>query len=101
MDEQFARTSLVEGKRKVCPLIGGCKKRTDFTRIEDIAPLVEQGNLFEKVGLKALGKKTVSANAINFPYVYGVTFFQHWVRLNGWKNVGQLYLHPPKQLSRS
>jgi len=97
MDEQFARTSLVEGEAEGLSLDWRLQEEgRDFTRIEDIAPLVEQGNLFEKVGLKALGKKTVSANAINFPYVYGVTFFQHWVRLNGWKNVGQLYLHPPQ-----
>lgn len=97
LDEQFARTSLIEGEAEGLSLDWRLREEgKDFTSIGDIAPWVEQGNSFKRAGLKAIGKRTVSADAINFPYVYGVTFFQRWVRLKGWKNTDQLYRHPPR-----
>lgn len=97
LDEQFARTSLIEGEAEGLSLDWRLREEgKDFTRIGDIAPWVEQGNALERAGLKAFGKKAVSADAINFPYVYGVTFFQRWVRLKGWKSVEEMYRNPPR-----
>ncbi len=97
LDEQFARMSLIEGEAEGLSLdlrLRGDGK--DFTRMADIAPWIEQENAYVKEGLKAFGKSDFSSDAINFPYVYGVTFFQRWVRQNGWKSVGGIYLHPPR-----
>jgi hypothetical protein len=97
MDEQYARTSLMEGEAEGLSLDWKLRDEgNDFTRMGDIAPWVEQEKIFEVEGLKAFGKRVVSTDAINFPYVYGITFFQRWVRLKGWKSVDEIYRNPPR-----
>ncbi len=97
LDEQFARTAMIEGEAEGLSLDWKLREEgKDFTRIGDIAPWVELGQMLERNGLKAVGKRALSADPINFPYVYGVTFFQRWVRLHGWKSAGEVYQNPPR-----
>ncbi len=97
LDGQFARTALIEGEAEGLSLDWKLREDgKDFTQLKDIAPWVEQNNFLEREGLKAFGKKSVSTESINFSYVFGVTFFQHWVRQKGWKTVDEVFHNPPQ-----
>jgi hypothetical protein len=97
LDGQFARIALIEGEAEGLSLDWRLREQgKDFTQLGDIASWVEQGNYLERKGLKAIGKRSLSADTINFSYVYGLTFFQHWVRQKGWKTLDELFRNPPQ-----
>jgi hypothetical protein len=97
MDEQFARSSIMEGQAVAIALNLSLEDRgTDFTRVVNIAEWVGLNNYLSASGQKAFGHRVFLNEAINFPYVQGATFLQNYVRAYGWKGMEALFRHPPR-----
>ena len=96
LDEQFARDSVIEGEAVAVALNYSLEDRQlDFTSLTNIADWVRLSNLMEESGQKAFGKKMVLHDVVDFPYVYGASFLQKFVKAYGWRGMSYLYKHPP------
>ena len=96
MDAQFARAAVMEGQAVAIALNYSLKDRnTDFTHAVDIAQWVGLNNLLDRSGKKAFGEKATLNETVSFPYVYGVTFLQSYVRSYGWEGMESLFRKPP------
>jgi hypothetical protein len=96
MDTQFARASIMEGEAVAVALDISLEDRnTDFTKVVNIAEWVRLSNLLDESAKQAFAKKVVLNQVISFPYVYGVTFLQGYVRAYGWSGMDYLFRHPP------
>jgi hypothetical protein len=96
MDTQFARASVMEGQAVAIALNYSLEDRkTDFTKVANIADWVELNNLMSASGKRAFGMKASLNQEINFPYVYGAAFLQSYIKTYGWPGMGYLFQHPP------
>ncbi len=96
MDAQFARSAVMEGQAVAIALNYSLEDRnTDFTKVANIANWVELNNLLSASGKKAFGVKVGLNQVISFPYVYGATFLQSYIKAYGWPGMAYLFQHPP------
>jgi hypothetical protein len=96
MDTQFARASVMEGQAVAIALNYSLEDpKTDFTKVANIADWVELNNLLNATGKKAFGMKANLNQVINFPYIYGASFLQAYVKKYGWPGMAYLFQHPP------
>jgi hypothetical protein len=96
MDEQFARSCVMEGEATAIALNYSLEDQNrDFTQLVNIADWVRFSNMFKEEGARAFGKKILLHDAISFPYVYGAGFLQKYVKVYGWQGMKYLFNHPP------
>jgi hypothetical protein len=96
MDAQFARSSVMEGEAKAIVLNYVLEDQgTDFTRRASIADWVQLSKLFRESGDRAFGRRGVLNDVVDFPYVYGASFLQKYVKAYGWEGMKNLFEHPP------
>ncbi len=96
MDVQFARASVMEGDAVATALNYSLEdKNENFTQLVNIADWVRMSNLLEESGEKAFGRKVNLHDVINFPYIYGASFLQKYVKAYGWQGMKYLFDHPP------
>ena len=96
MDTQFARAAVMEGQAVAIALNYSLEDHgRDFTKVANIADWVSLNNLLSESGKKAFGIKTGLNQVISFPYVYGATFLQSYIKAYGWPGMAYLFEHPP------
>jgi hypothetical protein len=96
MDTQFARSSVMEGEAVAISLNYSLEDRgLDFTQLANIADWANLTNYLQENGAKAFGRKVVLHDVINFPYIYGTSFLQKYIKVYGWQGMGYLFEHPP------
>ncbi len=96
LDAQFARTSVMEGEATAIALNYSLEdKAEDFTQLVNIADWMRLNHFLEESGQRAMGRRVVLNDAINFPYVYGSAFLQNYVKAYGWNGMEYLFQHPP------
>ena len=96
MDTQFARAAVMEGQAVAIAMNYSLEDHgRDFTKVANIADWVSLNNLLTESGKKAFGIKTGLNQVISFPYVYGATFLQSYIKAYGWPGMAYLFEHPP------
>lgn len=96
LDEQFARASVMEGEAVALSLDYSLEdKNTNFTNLSNIADCVRINNFIEEKGEKAFGRQSEFHEFIDFPYVYGASFLQKYIKAKGWKGMSDLFQNPP------
>jgi hypothetical protein len=96
MDAQFARAAVMEGQAVAIALNYSLEDRnTDFTKVANIANWVELNHLLTSSGKRAFGMEVGFNQVISFPYVYGATFLQSYIKAYGWPGMAYLFQHPP------
>jgi hypothetical protein len=96
MDQQFARAAVMEGQAVAIALNYSLEDHgRDFTKVANIADWVQLNNLLTESGQRAFGIKTSLNQVISFPYVYGATFLQSYIKAYGWGGMDYLFKHPP------
>ncbi|MFH1549461.1 MAG: hypothetical protein ABIH04_02760, partial [Planctomycetota bacterium] len=93
LDRQGARKALMEGEATCVGLEYGFQ-----TYGKGIIDMEEEiGDLFESsIEDNIPFEGPVIREMIMFPYVYGSTFYQRYLKVNGWKKTADLYKNPPE-----
>lgn len=95
-DEQFARVSVMEGQAVAIAMNLSLEDRgTDFTKVVNIAKWIGFNRMLQAEGDKAFGRRSSFNEAVQFPYVFGATFLQSYVRAYGWAGMASLFKRPP------
>ena len=96
MDYQFAHDSVMEGEAVALAMDYSLEgKKVDFTRIRNIGEAADLKDRLDESGQKAFGRKSALPDVADFPYVYGTSFLQKYVKTYGWQGMGYLFEHPP------
>jgi hypothetical protein len=95
-DTQFARSSLVEGQAVAIALNYSLQdKGEDFTQLGNLVDWFNLNNEIEEGRDQAFGVTSASDGVIDFPYVYGASFLQSYVKQYGWEGIDYLFKNPP------
>jgi hypothetical protein len=95
-DEQYARASVMEGQAVAIALNLSLEdKGTDFTKVVNIAQWVGLNHMLRAEGERAFGRRNAFNDVAQFPYIYGATFLQSYVRAFGWEGMKALFEKPP------
>lgn len=95
-DEQYARVSVMEGQAVAIALNLSLEdKGSDFTKVVNIAQWVGLNHMLSAEGERAFGRRNLFNDVAQFPYVYGATFLQSYVRAFGWEGMKILFEKPP------